>query len=139
MVDVTIVDNTEEPEPEPTVETPEVSSEAAEVIADRAVEVAQIEADRDVKVAEIQADVVKEHDSDVVEAIRNEDEEWRQNIEARIAAQETQNSEILSTLQTLTQSLQNPPENSENPEVIEESQEAPEPPAPKKRPHHRLI
>ena len=140
MPDITIIDNTDETgETSPEVLEGEKPIVEAEALADAAVEIAQIEADKEVKIAEIQADVVKEHDSDVVEAIKNEDEEWRRNIEAKIAAQEAQNSEILSALQALREPPPNRPEKSENPEAMPESQEAPEPAPPKRQPHHRLI
>lgn len=136
MANVTVVEETP-PASEPDV----VQAEQIAAVAEAVVEVATIEAERDIAIAEIHAETEEQSiaSREHVDGVLNGDNEWRQSIETRLAAQETSQTKMLSILRELREPPPNQSENSENPEAMRESQEAPEPAPVKKRPHHSLI
>lgn len=114
-----------------------ISEAVAEPVTEAAVQIAQIEAERDITIAAIQADVTTT--AIEAEAEEQDESEWRQNIENRLAETNSrleQVTEMLSTLGRSEQAEANLPENPEpasadptpvNPEA-EADQSAPEPP-----------
>lgn len=113
-----------------------IEVEAVEEVTDAAVQIAEIEAERDITIAAIQADV---QTAAIEQREDEEDDQWRQNIEARQAELSEKLDLLLAMQSTPPPSQEQPPSQPENPasespEVTPESLEADAAPEPPKRP-----